>query len=188
MSARFQIDSTPIAGVMVLKRTVMRDDRGSLERLFCARELANAGWTFPITDINWTHTRHKGTVRGLHYQHPPYAEDKLIQCLSGSVWDVAVDLREDSPSFLQWFAIRLSAEADNAVLLPKGVAHGFQALSDDARVLYFCSHPYSPHAEGGLHPQDTRLNINWPLPVTHVSEKDAAWPALTDAFAGVRLR
>lgn len=176
-----------LPGLFRIERQRLGDARGSLSRLFCAEELAEQGWGGPIAQINHTHTRAPGTVRGLHFQHPPHAEMKLVSCLRGEVWDVALDLRASSPTFLQWRAARLSAENGHALLIPAGFAHGFQALSDDIEMLYCHSVAYQPGAEGGLHPQDPALAIAWPLPVAQLSERDASHPAITPAFQGLHL-
>jgi dTDP-4-dehydrorhamnose 3,5-epimerase len=185
--SRFDLVDTPLAGVKIVRRQRVQDTRGSLSRLFCSQELAAAGWRDPVAQINHTVTVRAGTVRGLHFQHPPHAEAKLVSCLRGEVWDVALDLRADSPTFLQWHAERLSAENGVALLIPPGCAHGFQALTDNAEMLYLHSMPYTPAAEGGLHPLDPRLAMAWPLPLTELSARDAGHPNLDESFTGVRL-
>ena len=184
--SRFDIARTPLAGLVTVHRQRLGDARGSLTRLFCADELGGAGWSHGIAQINHTVTAHAGTVRGLHYQHPPHAEAKLVSCLHGEVWDVAVDLRSGSPTFLRWHAERLSSENGIALLIPQGCAHGFQALTDNVEMLYCHSHPHVPSAEGGIHPLDARLAIGWPLPVVGLSARDAAFAPLDAGFAGVR--
>jgi dTDP-4-dehydrorhamnose 3,5-epimerase len=174
--SRFVLHPTPIAGLVVLQRLPLGDARGFLERLFCADDLAPAGWTGAIAQINHTFTAERGTVRGMHFQRAPHAETKLVSCLVGAVWDVAVDLRPDSPTYLQWHAEELSADNHRALLIPPGCAHGFQTLSDDVQMLYCHSQAYAPHSEGGLHPQDPRLGIQWPLPVHGLSPRDASHP------------
>jgi dTDP-4-dehydrorhamnose 3,5-epimerase len=185
--SRFELQSTPLAGLWVVQRQRLGDARGFLQRLFCADELATAGWTGPIAQINHTHTAEPGTVRGLHFQRPPHAEMKLVSCIRGAVWDVAVDLRPDSPTYLRWHAEPLSADNQRALLIPPGFAHGFQALEADVEMLYCHSQAYAPQSEAGLHPQDPRLAIAWPLPVRGLSARDASHSALDDEFEGVRL-
>lgn len=182
---RLTIEPTPIAGLLRVKRQRLGDARGDLTRLFCADELLAAGWTEPLMQINLTRTRHRGTVRGLHYQRPPHAENKLVQCLRGEVFDVAVDLRRGSPTFLQWHAERLSDDNDLALLIPAGFAHAFQTLTDDVEMLYAHSAAYVADAEGGLDVRDPRLAIAWPLPVDGLSARDAGHPGLTGAFHGL---
>lgn len=144
-----------------------------------------------IAQINHSYSAKRGTVRGLHFQYPPHAEIKLVSCVRGRVFDVAVDLRAGSPTFLQWHALELSAERHNSLLVPRGFAHGFQALEDDCELLYLTSTPYAQAAEDGLNPTDSRLGhggISWPLAITECSDRDRNHPPLTDAFAGITLR
>jgi dTDP-4-dehydrorhamnose 3,5-epimerase len=182
---RLTLEPTPLAGVLRVQRTRLGDARGYLERLFCADELREAGWTGPIAQINRTFTAQRGTVRGLHWQQPPHAEVKLVQCLRGEVYDVAVDLRAGSPTFLSWHAERLSPDNGHALLIPKGCAHGFQTLTDDVEMLYCHSAAYAAEAERGAHPQDAALAVDWPLPIAALSARDAAHPALGPAFEGI---
>jgi dTDP-4-dehydrorhamnose 3,5-epimerase len=182
---RFVVVDLPIPGLKLVKRSQLSDTRGSFTRVFCATELASAGWTVPIAQVNHSYTKRRGTIRGLHYQVPPHAEAKLVSCLHGEVWDVAVDLRQGSPTFLHWHAQSLSADNGLALLIPEGFAHGFQALSDDAELLYCHTAPYAAGAEAGLNPQDARLAITWPLAVAEFSARDAEHPLLTTAFHGV---
>ncbi|WP_394791819.1 dTDP-4-dehydrorhamnose 3,5-epimerase family protein [Rhodoferax sp.] len=185
--SRFDIQPTPLAGLLVVQRQQLGDARGFLSRLFCSEELATAGWTMPIAQINQTFTAQQGTVRGLHFQHPPHAEMKLVNCLQGEVWDVAVDLRRSSPTYLQWHAERLSAQNQRALLIPPGFAHGFQTLSDNVEMLYFHSQPYVAQSEAALQVQDPRLAITWPLPVHGLSPRDAQHAWIGDDFEGVHL-
>jgi len=147
-------------------------------------------WLAPpaqIAQINHSHTALRGTLRGLHYQRPPHAEGKLVSCLRGAVWDVALDLRQGSPTFLHWHAECLSADNGCALLIPPGFAHGFQALTDDAELLYchWCAH--APAAQAGLHPLEPRLAIGWPLPAGRISPRDAGQAWLTPDFQGLCL-
>jgi dTDP-4-dehydrorhamnose 3,5-epimerase len=183
--SRFEVTELPLAGLKRVQRRKLGDARGFLSRVFCAEELAPAGWTRPIAQINHTFTARRGTVRGLHYQRPPHAEMKLVNCLRGQVWDVAVDLRAGSPTFLRWHAERLSADNGCALLIPQGFAHGFQALSDDVELLYCHSAAYAAEAEAGLHPTDKGLEIAWPLPVGELSERDSQHPPLRRDFEGI---
>ncbi|MDP3577808.1 dTDP-4-dehydrorhamnose 3,5-epimerase family protein [Methyloversatilis sp.] len=175
----------PLDGLKRVQRQRLVDERGVFARLFCAGELADAGWTVPVAQINHSLTRARGTVRGLHYQRAPHAEMKLVSCVRGEVWDVAVDLRTDSPTFLQWHAQFLSAADGAAILIPPGFAHGFQTLSDEAELVYCHSAAYAPAAEAGLHARDARLAIPWPLPVQGLSPRDAGFAWLTPNFGGV---
>ena len=183
--SEFSISDTPIQDLKVLQRKLIEDTRGSLSRIFCAAQLEIAGWEMPISQINHTVTKNRGTVRGLHFQRKPFAEMKLISCLRGKVWDVAVDLRKDSPTFLQWHAEELSSENHRALLIPEGFAHGFQTMSDDCELLYMHSAPYTREAEAGIRPNDPRLQIPWPLEFYEISERDAAHPLLNKQFEGI---
>ena len=185
--SRFDVEPTPLSGLMRVSRQRLGDARGSLTRIFCADELRAGGWLEPVAQINHTLTLQAGTVRGMHFQYPPHADAKLVSCLRGEVWDVALDLRSGSATFLQWHAERLSADNGLALLIPSGFAHGFQALTDNAEMLYCHSHPHEPGAEGGLHALDARLAITWPLPVIGLSPRDAAHPRLEQGFAGMRV-
>ena len=182
---RLSITDLPLAGLKRIERQRLGEARGFLSRLFCADELKAAGWNAPVAQINHTSTALRGTVRGMHFQHSPHAEMKLVSCLRGEVFDVAVDIRAGSPTFLHWHAERLSANNGFALLIPTGFAHGFQALSDNAELLYCQSAAYSADAEGGLNPNDARLAIAWPLGISEISARDTQRPMLGDDFTGV---
>lgn len=181
------ITPTPLAGVHVVEHAYAQDARGGFARLFCDTELAPLLGQRRIRQINGSITREAGTVRGLHYQHPPHAEMKFVRCLRGRVWDVAVDLRAGSPTFLRWHAETLSAHDGRMLVLPEGVAHGFQALEADTELLYLHTACYAPQAEAGVHCQDGRLAITWPLPVRGLSPRDQGHPPLGADFHGVSL-
>lgn len=185
--SRFAILDTPITGLKVIERQQLGDSRGFLSRLFCADELAAAGWCKPVAQINQTCTQKQGTIRGMHFQRSPHVEMKLVACLHGAVWDVAVDLRAGSPTFMQWHAEELSAANRRALLIPEGFAHGFQTLSDECELLYLHSAPYAPEAEAGLNPKDDMLSITWPLAITEMSARDAHHPMLDHQFKGMTL-
>jgi dTDP-4-dehydrorhamnose 3,5-epimerase len=185
MSGRFDIIEIPLAGPKLIVRRRIGDQRGYLERLFCADELQPLIPGKGIVQINRTYTAKIGTVRGLHFQYPPHAETKIVSCLRGEVFDVAVDLRLSSRTFLQWHAEILSADNRRSLLIPEGFAHGFQSLTADCELLYFHTAAYQPLAEGGLNAQDRRINILWPAAVTELSLRDAAHPAVTEDFVGV---
>jgi dTDP-4-dehydrorhamnose 3,5-epimerase len=184
---RFAVSDLPLAGLKLIERQRLCDSRGFLSRLFCAEELATAGWREPIAQINHTFTAQLGAVRGMHYQTPPHAEMKLVSCIQGEVWDVAVDLRADSPTFLCWHAELLSAINDRALLIPEGFAHGFQTLTHNVTLLYCHTAANSPAAERALNAQDPRLSITWPLAITEISPRDARHPLLDMNFEGIRL-
>jgi dTDP-4-dehydrorhamnose 3,5-epimerase len=187
MSSRFGFASTPISGVAVIERKRLSDSRGYFERMFCIEELAEGGWTEPVLQINHTFTAAKGAVRGLHYQNPPHCEMKLVICMRGSIVDVAVDLRKGSASLLKWHAEVLSSDNGKALLIPEGCAHGYQCLTDNVELLYLHSAAYAAHAEGGVHPMDPRIGIEWPLAVAEMSTKDSSRALLTEHFSGISL-
>jgi len=187
MSSRFNILDTPLANLRVLQRIPIGDSRGFLERLFCSDELQMLAPHKHIAQINHTLTASVGTVRGMHFQRPPHAEIKFVSCLRGEVFDVAVDLRHNSLTFLHWHAEVLSESNHKTLVIPEGFAHGFQTLTDNCEMLYFHTHSYHPEAEGGLNPQDPRLAITWPLAFDVVSDRDAAHPLLVESFSGMVL-
>jgi dTDP-4-dehydrorhamnose 3,5-epimerase len=181
------ITELPLAGLRLVQRKRLGDARGFLSRLYCADELAGAGWLRPVVQVNHSGTARQGTVRGLHFQVPPYAEMKLVSCIRGRIFDVAVDLRSGSSTFACWHGEVLDAEAGDAMLLPEGFAHGFQALTDTVELVYCHSQVYNAAAEGGFDPLDARLAIAWPLPVVELSERDRALPHLGSDFKGFEL-
>jgi dTDP-4-dehydrorhamnose 3,5-epimerase len=183
--SRFLVYDTPLAGLKLIERKLIGDARGFLARMFCAEDLSMAGWHAGIAQINHTLTEARGTVRGMHFQRSPHMEMKLVSCLRGVVWDVAVDLRAGSPTFLNWHAVELSATNHCALLIPEGFAHGFQTLTDDCELLYMHSAAYVPDAEGGVQAQDPALAISWPLPITEISTRDAQHALLTQEFTGL---
>lgn len=185
MTPRFDLLATALAGLQVLQRKPLGDSRGYLERLFCADELAPLLAGRRIVQINHTLTARRGTVRGLHFQRPPHAETKFVSCLRGEVFDVAVDLRRDSATFLHWHGEILSAENHKTLLIPEGYAHGFQTLTDECEMLYFHTAAYHADAEGGLNAADPRLAIAWPLPITERSARDSGHALLDEYFFGV---
>ncbi len=184
---RLEIQSTPLAGLHRVVSRKLGDQRGHLARLFCREELHAAGWHHAVAQVNVTYTRQRGTVRGLHFQRPPHAEVKLVRCLRGEVWDVAVDLRQGSPTFLQWHAERLSGDNLTALLIPEGFAHGFQTLTDEVEMLYLHSAAHAPQSEDGLHVSDPRLALPWPLPIELLSDRDRAFGFLPPHFEGIAL-
>ena len=185
MSGRFDVSEMDLAGVYLLQRKPQTDERGWFERMYCAADLAGVLGSRSIVQVNRSLTRLKATVRGLHYQVRPFAEAKVVSCLRGAIFDVAVDIRRNSPTFLQWHAELLTAENGRSLFVPEGVAHGFQAVEADCEVLYFATAAYDPTAERGLHPLDPRVAIAWPLPVEQLSERDASHPEVAPDFEGI---
>jgi len=178
MSSRFDILDSPLGGLFTLQRKPHGDARGWLERMFCTTDLGDVLGGRHIVQINRTHTAASGTVRGMHFQNSPHAEMKFVSCLRGEVFDVAVDLRPDSPTRYQWHAEILSADNHKTLAIPEGFAHGFQTLTDDCEMLYFHTAAYQSDAEGGLHPLDPALAIEWPLAITAMSARDSSHPFL----------
>jgi dTDP-4-dehydrorhamnose 3,5-epimerase len=187
MTSCFDILDTPLQGLKLIRRNPIADHRGYLERMFCATELRSLIQGRVIAQINHTHTANCGAVRGLHFQYPPHVETKIVSCLRGEVFDVAVDLRQGSPTFLRWHAEVLSADNHRTLLIPEGFAHGFQTLTDDCELLYFHTAAYQAVAEGGLSVLDPKLNIGWPQAVLELSARDAIHPLITDDFAGLTV-
>ena len=179
------IEDTPIAGVKVLQSDAFRDERGAFARLFCARELQSVFGARTIVQVNHSTTRHVGAVRGMHFQHAPHAETKIVRCLRGRVLDVAVDLRRGSPTLMKWTSCELSPESRRAFLIPEGCAHGFQVLEPDSELLYLHTAYYAREAEGGVRHDDPRLAIAWPLEPVDLSERDRSHPLLPADFDGI---
>lgn len=184
---KMTVSSTPLEGLLELQTKASGDARGKFARLFCDQDFGPVRQNLHFTQINLSDTKHKGTIRGMHLQFPPASEAKLIHCLRGRVFDVAVDVRANSPTFLKWHALELNEETGRAVFIPEGFAHGFQALSDDVQMLYMHTSSWSKQHEFGLRHDDPRLAIRWPLPVTMVSDKDADFDLLGPDFQGVSL-
>ena len=185
--SRFVLSPTPIDDLQVVVRKPIGDSRGFLERLFCQETLGQLLHHKSVRQINRTLTQTKGSVRGLHFQYPPHAETKIVTCLKGEVWDVAVDLRQESPTFLRYHAVLLTEKNHKSYLIPEGFAHGFQTLTSDCEMLYFHTADYRTEAEGALNALDPRLAIDWPEPISERSERDVSHAMLTDHFHGVSL-
>jgi dTDP-4-dehydrorhamnose 3,5-epimerase len=168
----------PLAGAYVIALEPHSDERGLFARAYCAREFADAGLATELVQANISSNARAGTVRGLHFQRPPHAEVKLVRCVKGALYDVIVDMRATSPTYLRWFGAELSDANGLMMYVPKGFAHGYQSLTDGATVFYMVSAFYAPQAEGGLRHDDPRLAIAWPRAVADVSDKDAQWPLL----------
>lgn len=167
---------TELAGATVIDLERREDSRGWFARVYCEREFAQAGLPVRVAQTNMSLTRRKGTVRGMHFQVAPYAEDKLVRCVQGAIWDAIVDLRPDSPTYCRWIGVELSEANGRMLLVPKGFAHGFVTLTDDCAVTYQVSEFYTPTAERGLRHDDPAFGIAWPVPVVDMSDKDRTWP------------
>jgi dTDP-4-dehydrorhamnose 3,5-epimerase len=178
---RFQKHGTQFDELIVLERLALSDERGFLERLFCERELSDVLKGRSVVQINRTLTRGRGTVRGFHWQRPPHAEVKVVSCLRGEIYDVAVDVRAGSPTFGQWHAENLSERNRRSMVIPEGFAHGFQCLSEECELLYLHTAAYAPSAEAGFNVLDPAVTVPWPLPVVGRSTRDVNWTNLQDA-------
>ncbi len=184
MTSQFSIQESALEGLMVCTRRQIGDQRGFFERLFCSDELKRAGFTTSVCQANLSHTAAAGTVRGLHFQLPPAQETKLVSCISGTIFDVAVDLRRGSKTFLQWHGEELSSGNRRAMLIPAGFAHGFQALSEDCTMVYFHAAPYDPELESGLDAADPAIGVRWPLDFTLRSRRDTSFQCIGSDFEG----
>ncbi|MHA1941158.1 MAG: dTDP-4-dehydrorhamnose 3,5-epimerase [Candidatus Hodarchaeales archaeon] len=175
----------PLYGAWVIQPETFKDPRGIFARIFCQKELRVIGHQKDVVQINHSLTRKKGTVRGMHYQSLPMAEIKIIFCLHGSVFDVIVDLRKESATFLKWHGEVISRDNMKIMYAPEGFAHGFQALEENSELLYMHTNFYSPEYEGAIRYNDPKVNIRWPLEVSEISEKDQHLPFLADDFRGI---
>lgn len=179
---------TGLEGAFIVDLEMRGDDRGFFARSFCQREFEARGLKTTIAQANISFNYRKGTVRGLHFQFPPAAETKFVRCSRGAIVDVIVDLRPESPTYLQHVAVELTAENRRGLFVPERFAHGYQVLEDGTETTYHVGEFYTPAAESGLRASDPGLGIVWPLPVTDMSPKDRAWPLLEEAETALRRR
>jgi len=185
--SRFDFFETGLAGLFSVSRRPIRDDRGFFARFYCADEFLKIGMTRSIAQINHSLSRKKGTVRGMHFQKPPFTEAKLVSCTRGEIFDVAVDIRIDSPTFLSWHGELLSAIKQNSLFIPDGFAHGFQTLTDDCELIYLHTSEYKSNAEDALNILDPAIAIDWPLETKDVSERDRSHPMINKNFTGIKV-
>ncbi len=185
MGDSLTVTPLPLAGAAEIRTTLRGDARGWFARWFCQEELSELNGGRPIQQVNSSFTQARGSVRGLHFQLAPHAEDKVIRCIQGRVHDVLVDLRRDSATFGQWHAVELDAERANMVYVPRGFAHGFQTLAPDCQMLYLHTEFFAPEHQGGLRWDSPDLGIAWPLPLAEISLRDAALPRFDDHFEGL---
>jgi dTDP-4-dehydrorhamnose 3,5-epimerase len=178
---------TPLGGAYMIDLEPFLDERGLFARTYCQNEIAKIGFHEQIVQINHSMTRKKGTIRGMHYQAPPACETKIIRCVDGKVFDVMVDIRKGSPTFMQWYGMELAKDNVRMVYIPEGFAHGFQTLTDNAELIYHHSEFYSPEYERGLRFDDPVLAINWPSPPTVISPRDQNYSFIDKAFEGIDL-
>jgi len=182
-----KIIDTLISGVKIIENQTIGDERGEFSRIFCSKELKSCLSGKQIKQINHSRTKKIGAIRGMHYQNSPYAEIKIIRCLKGGVYDVAVDLRKNSDTFLKWVSLELRPEKNNSFILPEGCAHGFQVLEENSELLYFHTEPYTPSAEGAIRFDDHMVNIEWPLLITEISQRDLSHQYLNSNFEGIAI-
>jgi dTDP-4-dehydrorhamnose 3,5-epimerase len=176
---------TPLTGSYVIDLDPFNDERGWFVRIFCKNEFQQIGHGKEWVQINHSATYKQGSIRGMHFQLPPYREIKMVRCIAGSVYDVIIDLRRNSDSFLKWFGIELSARNKKMLYIPEGFAHGFQALQPDSELIYHHTEFYTATAESGVKYNDPAVNIQWPLAVTMISERDSGFPYLDKNFKGI---
>lgn len=167
---------TRLNGAWLVEPEPVHDQRGFFARTFCAREFGELGLETSFVQHSTSHSALRGTLRGMHFQRAPFGEVKVVTCGKGAVWDVIIDLRPDSPTYCQWQGFELTAKNRSRLYVPKGFAHGFQALEPDTEVGYLISEFYVPEASSGVRFDDPRFGIAWPLPIIALSPKDAGWP------------
>ncbi len=176
---------TSLKGSYVIDLEPIGDDRGWFARTYCKNEFGKIGHTKEWVQLNHSFTKQQGTIRGMHYQIPPFSEIKLVRCIAGIVYDVIVDLRQGSSTFLHYFGVELSAANKKMIYIPEGFAHGFQALTDDCELIYHHSQFYLPGVEGGIKYNEPMVNIEWPLPVMNISARDNMHPLIDTNFKGL---
>jgi dTDP-4-dehydrorhamnose 3,5-epimerase len=167
---------TKLNGAFVIDLEPVKDQRGFFGRAWCRREFEEHGLVPNFVQANISYNRKKGTLRGMHYQTEPFSEDKLVRCIKGAIFDVIIDLRPDCSTYREWFGVELTAKNHKALYVPKEFAHGFLTTEDETEVFYIVSQFYTPTSERGVRWDDPLFKISWPIPVSVVSEKDAAWP------------
>jgi dTDP-4-dehydrorhamnose 3,5-epimerase len=187
MELRLNLLATRLSDVFIAETNFISDNRGAFARLYCKDKMAHALQGKDIVQVNFSFTESSGAVRGMHFQHPPYTEMKFVRCIKGRIWDVVVDLREDSPTFMDFHAEELSQDNAKMIVIPEGCAHGFQTLEAKSELLYLHTEYYTPDAEDGIAYNDPLLNIVWPLPISEVSIRDQGFSRLTRSFSGIKL-
>ena len=178
---------TEMKGLIIIEVEPFQDHRGKFYRVYCKNELKSIGYNKELVQINQSLTKKKGAIRGMHFQYPPKAETKIVKCLKGSIFDVVLDLRNKSPTFLHWHSEILSADNMKMLYIPEGFAHGFQALEDNSELLYFHTEFYSPDYESGIRYDDPIIGIKWPLETTDISERDRSFKLLDNNFKGLTI-
>lgn len=171
-------EKTSLEGLYIVKPQLLRDERGLFTRTFCKKEFAEIGFEKDFVQFNHSFNSKKGTLRGMHFQEAPFTETKLIRCVEGRVWDVAVDLRKESKTYLQYFGIELSKENMFSVLIPDGFAHGFLTLEDSSSLIYHHTEFFTPNKDRGILYNDPSIGIKWPIPISFISQKDTSYTLL----------
>ncbi len=182
-----RIHDTSIEGLKIVESDFHTDNRGLFQRCFCERELAPLIGNRKIAQINRSRTESVGAIRGLHFQYPPHCEMKMVRCIAGKVWDVAVDLRAGSRTFLRWHGEVLDAKQSKLFVIPEGFAHGFQVLEPGSELLYLHTEFYAPKHEGGIRYDDPAVEIRWPMAGCDLSKRDMTHPLLDDRFTGLSI-
>ena len=180
-------NSLSLQGAFTIDVEPFEDNRGFFTRIFCEKEFAKHDLVQHFVQANHSGTRGSGVIRGMHFQHMPHGEVKLVKCVQGAIFDVIIDIRKGSPTFLQWFGAELTAENKRMMYVPAGFGHGFQSISDYSEITYMVSNFYNKESEGGIRYNDAAVNISWPVPVSLVSDKDLKIPLITPAFRGVEM-
>ena len=174
-----------LAGSYIIEPEPFQDDRGWFARFYCKKDFQQIGHDKEWVQLNHSVTNKKGSIRGMHFQKPPFREIKMVKCIKGKVFDVIIGVRKDSKTFLLWEGVELSAENKKMIYIPEGFAHGFQCLTDDCELIYHHSEYYTPGAEGGIHYNDPIVNIKWPLPASQLSPRDETHSYLDENFKGI---
>ncbi len=183
----FSFENTKIKDLKIIKNNSFKDNRGSLARVFCNDFFSQLGWNKPIAQINYTSTKNKGTVKGMHYQIPPLSELKIVRCIKGKIFDVVVDLRKESKTFMKWHSEILTEDNGKCTMVLEGFAHGYQSLSDNCDIIYCHSAPYSKDHERAINPLDKLLGINWPIEISLISQKDKNIKMIDENFIGIDI-
>ncbi len=185
MGSLVHVSKLELDGLLLITPQMHTDERGEFGRIFCKKEFYTECVDFNIKQVNHSITKRKGSLRGMHFQYPPKCESKLVKCVKGKVFDVVVDIRRGSSTFLQWVSVELSEDNRQMLYIPVGFAHGFQTLENNSELIYFHSDYYSPGLEGGLKYNDPILSISWPLSVTETSKRDCKHKCINDEFEGI---
>jgi dTDP-4-dehydrorhamnose 3,5-epimerase len=185
MGFKMKFTKTTLDSSFLISPEPFKDHRGFFNRVYCQNEFSRFGLNKPIVQINHSMTVQKGSIRGMHYQLPPFSETKIVKCIKGRIFDVIIDLRKDSPTFLQWFGAELSSNNMQMLIVPDGFAHGFQSLDDNVEIIYMVTQFYNKASEKGIRYNDPNIGIKWPLEVTDLSDKDKNHPDIKNSFDGI---